>query len=47
MDLFLIEDDDLLQKYNTISDKVSSNIKEELDSDLSIIKLFANQNKIA
>ena len=30
---FLIEDDDLLEKYNTIWDKVSANIKKEFDSD--------------
>ena len=29
---FLIEDDDLLQKYNTIWDKVSADIKKEFDS---------------
>ena len=28
---FFIEDDDLLEKYNAILDKVSSNIKKELD----------------
>ena len=29
---FLIEDDDLLEKYNTIWDKVSADIKQEFDS---------------
>ena len=29
---FLIEDDDLLKKYNTILDKVSADIKKEFDS---------------
>ena len=29
---FLIEDDDLLEKYNTIWDKVSVDIKKEFDS---------------
>ena len=29
---FLIEDDDLLEKYNTIWDKVSADIKKEFDS---------------
>ena len=29
---FLIEDDDLLEKYNTIWDKESADIKKELDS---------------
>ena len=35
---FLIEDDDVLEKYNTISDKVSADIKKEFDSKPSIIK---------
>ena len=30
---FLIEDDDLLEKYNTIWDKVSADIKKEFDSE--------------
>ena len=30
---FLTEDDNLLQKYNTIWDKVSADIKKELDSE--------------
>ena len=30
---FLIEDDDLLQKYNTVWDKVSADIKKEFDSE--------------
>ena len=30
---FLIEDDDLLKKYNTIWDKVSADIKKEFDSE--------------
>ena len=30
---FLIEDDDLLKKYNTIWDKVSADIKREFDSE--------------
>ena len=29
---FLIEDDDVLEKYNTIQDKVSADIKKEFDS---------------
>ena len=29
---FLIEDDDLLEKYNTIWDKVNADIKKEFDS---------------
>ena len=30
---FLIEDDDLLEKYNTIWDKVSADIKKNIDSE--------------
>ena len=30
---FLIQDDDLLEKYNTIWDKVSADIKKEFDSE--------------
>ena len=30
---FLIEDDELLNKYNTILDKVSADIKKEFDSE--------------
>ena len=30
---FLIEDDDLLQKYNTVWDKVSADVKKEFDSE--------------
>ena len=30
--IFLIEDDDLLEKYNTNWDKVSADIKKEFDS---------------
>ena len=44
---FLLEDNDLLEKYNTIWDKVSTNIKEEFDSELVYNKkTFENQNKI-
>ena len=31
--IFLIESDDLLEKYNIIWDKVSADIKEEFDSE--------------
>ena len=34
MDIFLIEDDDLLEKYNTIWDNVSTNIKKNLIANL-------------
>ena len=32
MDAFMMEDDDLLEKYNTIWDKVSADIKREFHS---------------
>ena len=37
---FLIEDDDLLEKYNTVWDKVIADIKKILIASLSIIKVF-------
>ena len=37
---FLIEDDDLLDKYNTIWDNVSTDIKKEFDSELVCNKRF-------
>ena len=33
MDVFFDENDDLLEKYNTIWDKVSADIKKELDNE--------------
>ena len=36
---FLIEDDDLLEKCNTIWDKVSADIKKEFDREPVIIKI--------
>ena len=33
MDAFLIEDDHLLEKYNTVWDKVSADIKREFHSE--------------
>ena len=41
---FLIEDDDLLEKYSTVSDKVSADSKNNLIANLSIIKKFKKQN---
>ena len=35
---FSIEDDDLLEKYNTFSDKFSADIKKEFDSEPFYIK---------
>ena len=40
MDVFLIEDDDLLKKYNNIWDKVTPDIKKELDNKPVINKTF-------
>ena len=37
---FLIEDDDLLEKYNTILDKASADMKKEFDSELVYNKSF-------
>ena len=37
---FLIEGDDLLEKYNTIWDKVSADIKKNLIASLPTIKYF-------
>ena len=37
---FLIEEDELLEKYNTIWDKVTTNIKKNLIASLSIIKII-------
>ena len=41
----LIEDDDLLEKYDTVWDKVSADIKRNLIASLSIKNFFENQNK--
>ena len=37
---FLIEDDNLLEKYNTIWDKVSAVVKKDFDSEPVYIKKF-------
>ena len=37
---FLIEDDDLIQKYNTVLDKVGADIKKSLIVSLSEVKSF-------
>ena len=42
-----MEDDDLLEKYNTIWDKVSADIKKKIDNESAYNKLFKNQNKIS
>ena len=44
---FFIEDDDLLEKYNTIWDKVSADIKKEFGSKPTYNKkILENQNRI-
>ena len=40
MTYFLIEDDDLLEKYIIIGDKVSADIKKEVDSEPVYNKTF-------
>ena len=42
---FLIEDDDLLEKYNTIWDKVSADIKKEFDREPVYNKKFLKTKK--
>ena len=44
---FLIEDDDLLKKYNTIWDKVNADIKKEFDSESVCNKTFLKTKKIS
>ena len=45
---FLIEDDDLLEKYDTIWDKVSADIKKEnYSKPVYNKKNFENQNKVS
>ena len=44
---FLIEDNFLSEKYNTIYDEVSADIKKKLIESLSTIEIFENQNKIS
>ena len=41
---FLIEDDSLLEKYNTIWDKISADIKKEFHSDPVYSKEFLKTN---
>ena len=40
---FLTEDDDLLEKYNTIWDKISTDIKKNLNSEPAYNKEFLKQ----
>ena len=41
MDVFLIEIDDFLEKYNTVWDNVSADIEKDVIADLSIIKIIS------
>ena len=41
---FLIEDDDLLENYNTVWNKVSADIKKELSSEPVCNKNFLKKN---
>ena len=43
---FLIEDDELLEKYNTIWDKVSADIKKEFDSEPVYNKIKSNGDQL-
>ena len=43
---FLIEDDDLLNKYNDTWDEINDRIKKNLMTNLSAIKISEYQNKI-
>ena len=43
---FLIEGDDLLEKYNTNWDKISGDIKKNLIASCLQLKIFENQNKM-
>ena len=42
-----IEDGDLLEKYNTVWNKVSADIKKEFDSEPVYKVFFENQHKIS
>ena len=42
---FLVEDNDLLEKYNTIWDKVSADIKKEYDSESVYNERFLKPKK--
>ena len=42
---FLTEDDNLLRKYNTIWDTVSSDVKKKFDGEPVYNIFFENQNK--
>ena len=45
MDVFLIEEDDLLESYNTIWDKFRADIKKGFDSEIVYNKHFLKTKK--
>ena len=45
--IYLIKDDDLLEIYNTLWDKVSADIKQEFDCKPACNRIFEKQNKIS
>ena len=45
MNVFLTEDDNLLEKYNTICNKVNADIKKKFDSKLAYNKNFLKTKK--
>ena len=47
MDVFLIKNDDVLEKHNTTQDKVGADVEKEFDSKPIYNKFFfENQNKV-
>ena len=46
MDLFFIEDEESLEKYNGIWNKVSNSFKKELDCESIHKKISVKQNKV-
>ena len=42
---FLINNDDLLEKYNTVWDKVKADVRKEFDSEPVYNKIFWKLNK--
>ena len=46
MDLFFIEDEESLEKYNGIWNKFSNSIKKELDCESIHKKISVKQNKV-
>ena len=42
----MIADNDVLEKYNTVLDKVSTDIKKECNGEPAYKNIFENQNEI-